>query len=76
MLFIHARRNTMLYDKRVQYGLLIGGIVLALLSILIDPIRGYSVHLHPVQIVALIVGIVAAVAGAYMAFVRKPPMAA
>ncbi len=65
----------MLSDKRVQYALLIGGIVLALLSILIDPIRGYDIYLHPVQIAALIVGIVAALAGAYFVFVRKSPLA-
>ena len=65
----------MLSDKRVQYALLIGGIVLALLSILIDPICGYDIYLHPVQIAALIVGIVAALAGAYFVFMRKSPVA-
>lgn len=63
--------NQLLADKRVAYALLIGGIVLALLSILIDPIRGYHVHLAAIQIIALIVGIVAAAVGAYLTFMRK-----
>ncbi|MBI5961685.1 MAG: hypothetical protein HY866_23305 [Chloroflexi bacterium] len=63
--------NQLLADKRVVYALLIGGIVLALLAILIDPLRGNDIYLAPVQIVALIVGVVAAAAGAYLTFVRK-----
>lgn len=62
--------NRLLSDPRVAYVLLAGGIVLALLALLIDPLRGYDIYLAPVQIVALVVGIVVAVAGAYLAFVR------
>lgn len=64
--------NALMADKRVAYGLLIGGIVLALLAILIDPIRGYDIYLATTQIIALIVGIVVALAGAYLTFMRKP----
>lgn len=56
----------LLADKRIAYVLLIGGIVLALLSILIDPIRGYDIYLAGLQVVALVVGIVAALAGAFL----------
>lgn len=62
----------MLDDPRVRYALLVGGLVLALLAILIDPIRGYDIYLHWVQIVALIVGVVAFLAGAYLLYVPKP----
>lgn len=62
----------MLDDQRVRYALLVGGLVLALLAILIDPIRGLTLYLHWVQIVALIVGIVAFLVGAYLLYVRKP----
>ena len=61
-----------LNDKRLAYGALIAGVVLALLSILIDPIRGNTMYLAPIQIVVLIVGIVLALAGAYLTFMRKP----
>jgi hypothetical protein len=64
--------NQLLADKRVAYLLLVGGIVLVLLSFLIDPIRGKDFHMGTIQIIVLIVGIVAAVVGAYLAFVRKP----
>ncbi len=63
----------MLDDSRIQYGLLVGGLVLAILAILIDPIRGYSIYLAPVQIVALVVGILVFLVGAYVLFIRKPP---
>lgn len=63
--------NQLLADKRVAYVLLIGGIVLALLSVLIDPLRGEDIYMATVQIIALIVGVVAAAAGAYLAFLRK-----
>ena len=62
----------MLEDKRIQYGLIIVGIVGAVLSVLIDPIRGYDIYLHPVQIVVLVVGVILALAGLYLAFVRQP----
>jgi hypothetical protein len=66
----------LLNDKRVAYLVLAVGIVAILLSVLIDPIRGYDIHMAAIQIVVLIVGIVLALAGAYLAFVRKPPAAA
>jgi hypothetical protein len=66
--------NQLMSDKRVAYGLLAVGIVAVLLSILIDPIRGHDIYLAPIQIVVLIAGIVLAVAGAYLTFVRKPPV--
>lgn len=67
--------NQLLADKRVAYLLLAGGIVLALLSVLIDPLRGYKIHMATIQIIALVVGLVVAAAGAYLTFVRKPPQA-
>ncbi|MBN1200380.1 MAG: hypothetical protein JXJ20_00860 [Anaerolineae bacterium] len=65
--------SSYLSDKRVAYALLIGGIVLAVFSILIDPLRDYDIYLAPSQIIALIAGIVIALAGAYLAFMYKPP---
>ena len=62
----------MLNDKRVAYALLAVGVVGVLLSILIDPIRGYDIYFATSQIIVLIVGIVLALAGVYLAFVRKP----
>ena len=62
----------LLNDKRVAYGVLVVGVVAVLLSFLIDPLRGYDIHMATIQIVVLIVGIVLALAGAYLAFVRKP----
>jgi hypothetical protein len=61
-----------LNDKRVAYGVLVVGVVAVLLSFLIDPLRGYDIHMATIQIVVLIVGIVLALAGAYLAFVRRP----
>ncbi len=61
-----------LNDKRVAYGVLVVGVVAVLLSFLIDPLRGYDIHMATIQIVVLIIGIVLALAGAYLAFVRKP----
>ena len=61
----------MLDDKRIAYGVLAVGVVLALLAILIDPIRGHSIYLATSQIVVLIVGLVVAVGGAYLSFMRK-----
>jgi ABC-type transport system involved in multi-copper enzyme maturation permease subunit len=62
----------MLANKQIAYALLIIGIVLAVLSVLIDPIRGHSIYMATSQIIVLIVGIVVALAGAYLAFMRKP----
>jgi len=63
--------NQLLADKRVAYALLAGGIVLALLSFLIDPIRGHDIYMATSQIIALIVGVVVAAGGAYLAFMKK-----
>jgi hypothetical protein len=63
----------MLNNRRVAYALLAVGVVGILLSILIDPIRGLDTYMATSQIIVLIVGIVLALAGAYLAFVRKPP---
>ncbi|MGQ9849852.1 MAG: hypothetical protein ACUVSU_07360 [Aggregatilineaceae bacterium] len=60
-----------LQQKQIGYLLLIVGLVAAVLSILIDPIRGYDIYLATAQIVVLIVGIVVALVGLYLAFVRK-----
>jgi len=60
-----------LQQKQIGYILLIVGLVAAVLSILIDPIRGYDIYLATSQIVVLIVGIVVALIGLYLAFVRK-----
>ncbi len=62
----------MLEDKRIAYAVLAIGIVLVLLSVLIDPIRGNDIYMATSQIVVLIVGLVVAVAGAYLAFMRRP----
>jgi hypothetical protein len=78
---IYSRRkkkmlNTLLNDKRVAYALIVVGVVGALLSVLIDPIRGYDIYMSTIQIIVLVVGIVLLLAGLYLAFVRKPPAAA
>jgi len=64
----------MLADKRVAYGLIAVGLILVLLSVLIDPIRGNDVYMATSQIIVLIVGVVVAVAGAYLVFMRRPPV--
>jgi uncharacterized membrane protein YidH (DUF202 family) len=64
--------NQLLADKRVAYALIVVGVVLAILSVLIDPIRGYDIHMATIQIVALIVGIIAILIGLYLAFMRRP----
>ncbi len=61
-----------LNDKRVAYGVLVVGVVAVLLSFLIDPLRGLDIYMATSQIIVLIVGIVLVLAGAYLAFVRKP----
>jgi hypothetical protein len=63
----------MLTNKRNLYGVILVGVVMVLVALLIDPIRGYVFYLNAGQIVLLIVGIVVAAGGAYLAFVRKPP---
>ena len=62
----------LLNDKRVAYGVLVVGIIAVLISFLIDPLRGYDIHMATSQIIVLIVGIVVTLVGAYLAFVRKP----
>jgi uncharacterized membrane protein YidH (DUF202 family) len=64
--------NQLLADKRVAYALIVGGIVLAVLSVVIDPIRGYDIHMAAIQIVVLVVGIIAILIGLYLAFMRRP----
>ncbi len=59
-------------QKQIAYVLLIVGIVLALGAILIDPIRGYDIYLATSQIIVLVVGVIVALVGAYLAFARKP----
>ncbi len=61
-----------LSDKRIAFATLAVGVIVALLSILIDPLRGHDIHLANIQIFGLIVGIVAAFIGAYLAFMYKP----
>jgi hypothetical protein len=65
----------LLDDKRVAYAVLVVGVIGVLISILIDPLRGLKIYLATSQIIVLIVGIVLVLAGAYLAFVRKPPAA-
>ena len=62
----------MLDNKSMAYGMLILGVVVAVLAIAIDPLRGLDIYLHWTQIVALIAGIVVALVGAYLSFVRRP----
>jgi hypothetical protein len=62
----------LLNDKRVAYGVLVIGVAAVLISFLIDPLRGEKLYMATSQIIVLIVGIVLVLAGAYLAFVRKP----
>jgi uncharacterized protein YacL len=73
-LFLEEDTVELLNDKRVAYAVLAVGVIGILLSVLIDPIRGYDIHMATSQIIVLIVGIVLAVVGAYLVFVRKPPV--
>ena len=63
----------MLQNKRILYGVILVGIAIALASLLYDPIRGFKYYLNAAQIALLVIGIVMAAGGAYLAFVRKPP---
>lgn len=63
----------MLDDKRIAYGVLAVGVLAALLSVLIDPLRGHDIYMATSQIIVLIVGLVLVGAGAYLAFMRQPP---
>ncbi len=62
-------------ELKAGYALLGGGVFLALLSLLLDPVRGKDYYLNTVQILVLIVGVVAAAVGAYLTYMRKPPAA-
>lgn len=53
--------------------LLVVGIAVALLAIVIDPLRGLGIYLATEQIVALIVGIVIAVVGLFITLTRPTP---
>lgn len=61
-------------NKQIAYGILGLGILAALVSLLMDPVRGEDYYLNTVQIIVLVVGVLAALVGAYLSFVRKPPM--
>lgn len=63
--------SNLLGNKQIAYAVLAAGVGLALLSVLIDPIRGYDIHMATIQIIALIVGIVVALGGVYLAFMYK-----
>ena len=62
----------LLDDKRIAYAVLVVGIVAAVLSVVIDPLRGLDIYMATSQIIVLIVGIVLVLVGVYLAFVRKP----
>ncbi|MCD4684565.1 MAG: hypothetical protein K8S97_01335 [Anaerolineae bacterium] len=63
----------MLDNKQFAYGLLAVGVLVVLLSVLIDPLRGHDIYMAASQIIGLIAGLVLAAAGAYLAFMRQPP---
>lgn len=56
----------MLQNKQVAYGLIAAGLVVALLSVLIDPLRGHHIFMADMQVLALVAGIVAMGVGAYL----------
>jgi hypothetical protein len=60
-------------QKQMAYGLIIVGIVGAVLSVLIDPLRGYDIYLATSQIIVLVISIVLLLAGLYLGFVRQAP---
>jgi hypothetical protein len=65
--------NELLTNRQVAYGALAAGVVAVIASVLIDPVRGEDLYMGTAQIVVLIVGLVLAVAGAYLGFMRQPP---
>ncbi len=58
--------------KQIPYALIVLGIAAVLLAILIDPIRGLDIYLATSQIIVLVIGVIVALVGAYLAFIRKP----
>jgi uncharacterized membrane protein len=64
--------SDLLGNKQFAYAVLIVGAILVLLSILVDPLRGYDVCMGTEQIIMLIVGMVIALSGVYLAFLRHP----
>jgi len=62
-------------DKRVVYGMIVAGIVLALASLLVDAVDVGTEGFGLAQIIGLILGIVLVVVGIYYQFIRKPPAA-
>jgi hypothetical protein len=63
--------NELLGNKQVAITILALGVMVALLSILIDPIRGVALYLAAIQIVGLIVGVILALIGGFLAFFYK-----
>lgn len=57
--------------RQTGWILLVVGLALALLSIVIDPVRGHEIYMATEQIIALIVGIVIALAGVYLLLKRR-----
>jgi hypothetical protein len=68
--------DQLLNDKRAAYVLIAVGIIGAAFSILIDPLRDLDIYLHPIQIVGLVLGIILALVGVYLGFIRQPPPSA
>jgi hypothetical protein len=62
-------------NRQTGWILFVVGLALALLSIVIDPLRDLDVYLATEQIIALIVGIAIALAGLYLLVTRRstPP---
>ena len=58
-------------NQQMGYLLLVVGIAIAVLAIIIDPLRGLVLYLHWAQILALVVGVVIALAGIYVGFLRS-----
>jgi hypothetical protein len=63
--------SNLLGNKQFAYVVLIVGLILLLLSLLYDPIRGVTFYLAVYQIIGLIVGVILALIGAYLAFFYK-----
>lgn len=62
----------MVITKNRAYGLLVLGIAAVVLGFAIDPLRGYDIHLHWTQILAIVAGIIAILIGAYFVWIKKP----
>ncbi len=61
----------MVNKKQLAYGVLVIGLFLVALSVLIDPLRGHHIYMATIQYVALLAGLMLALAGAYLAFMRQ-----